>query len=352
MAKRLTQSEFIEKCNKVHLNKYDYSNTKYINNRTKINVICKIHGEFEINASNHSMGQGCSKCVLDKHKLITISDERLKKMKLVHNDKYIYDNLEVKNGKIEIICPIHGKFNQIIFHHDKGSGCYQCALDMRKVVKYRVCRYCEEKKSVDNFDSKFKTCKSCLVNKPVKDYKKCNKCGIKKEISDFSKKSSSIDGLNGYCKECIYPIKKLRRKEYYKNNKVKLKLSEKIYRKTRMKSDPLYRAKMDARNIIRKSISKMGYTKKSKTYEILGCSYIEFKNHLESLFLDGMTWDNRDVWHIDHIVPVSFAKSEEELLIINNYKNLRPLWEFDNLSKGDDITIKNEIYDKIISMRS
>ena len=56
--------------------------------------------------------------------------------------------------------------------------------------------------------------------------------------------------------------------------------------------------------------------------------------HIERQFLRGMNWENRDKWHIDHIVPLATAKSEAEVLALNHFTNLRPIWSRDNLSKG------------------
>ena len=64
-----------------------------------------------------------------------------------------------------------------------------------------------------------------------------------------------------------------------------------------------------------------------------------------------MNWDNRNEWHIDHIIPLSFVKNESELLIINHFTNLRPLWIIDNQIKSDSVDLKNDIYEKIIELR-
>lgn len=119
-----------------------------------------------------------------------------------------------------------------------------------------------------------------------------------------------------------------------------------------MIKDPLYRAKIDARNIIRKALSDSGYSKKSRTEEIIGCSFEQFKTHIESLFVENMSWESRDEWHIDHIIPLSFAKNERELLLINHYTNLRPIWAKENQLKSDKIEITNHLYDFIINHRS
>lgn len=74
------------------------------------------------------------------------------------------------------------------------------------------------------------------------------------------------------------------------------------------------------------------------SYElVVGCSTSYFKQYIESLFLDGMSWDNHGEWHFDHIVPLSSAKTEDELLLLNKYTNIQPLWAKDNLAKGKRI---------------
>jgi len=80
------------------------------------------------------------------------------------------------------------------------------------------------------------------------------------------------------------------------------------------------------------------YTKKSTTYEILGCTIEEFKLHLESNFESWMNWDNRGLyngelnygWDIDHIIPISSATSEEDVIRLNHYTNLQPLCSYVN----------------------
>ena len=50
-----------------------------------------------------------------------------------------------------------------------------------------------------------------------------------------------------------------------------------------------------------------------------------------------MSWDNRAEWHLDHIIPISFAETEEEVIILNHYTNFRPLWSNANLIKSNKI---------------
>lgn len=107
----------------------------------------------------------------------------------------------------------------------------------------------------------------------------------------------------------------------------------------------MFKLKDNIRTLIRNSfLYSKNCGKTSKTEKILGCSYQEFRRHLESQFQEGMTWDNygRNGWHIDHIYPVSKASDERHLIELNHYTNLQPLWEKDNISKGNKISPFNK----------
>jgi hypothetical protein len=114
----------------------------------------------------------------------------------------------------------------------------------------------------------------------------------------------------------------------------KVKQSFLDYHKKKLSVDSLYRLKCKIRSMVLSAFRKNGFTKKSKTQLILGCSFEELKIHIESQFNRGMNWDNHGEWHIDHIMPLSMAKNEDEIIRLNHYKNLRPLWAKDNLQKG------------------
>ena len=116
-----------------------------------------------------------------------------------------------------------------------------------------------------------------------------------------------------------------------------------LYRKNRMKKDPEFKLICNMRTLMYIAISGRGYRqnknhKKSKsTMRYIGCTIKELRCHLESLFTDGMTWENYGSWHVDHIVPVSQFDHSKENSIHEcwHYTNLQPLWAEDNLSKGD-----------------
>ena len=117
---------FILKSKNIHGNKYDYSLVNYVNNKTKVKIICPIHGEFEQIPNGHLSGYGCSKCT-NKFKLNTTIF--IEKSKNIHGDKYDYSLVNYINQriKIKIICPIHGEFEQQPNKHLKGCGCKKCS---------------------------------------------------------------------------------------------------------------------------------------------------------------------------------------------------------------------------------
>jgi len=200
----------------------------------------------------------------------------------------------------------------------------------------------------------------------------CTKCNIIKPISDFYKDKSTKDGHVFQCKQCRkehvlmnkdkfqeydrkykQQYREQNREEYNKQhreyqNEYRLTKSDTIrdrerkynneYIKQRIANDTIFALKVRMKSLIRKSITSKGYSKTSKTYEILGCSFEELYIHIESQFKDGMNWDNRSEWHIDHIIPLKSAKTEDELIKLNHYTNLQPLWAIDNLRKGSNIT--------------
>lgn len=109
-------------------------------------------------------------------------------------------------------------------------------------------------------------------------------------------------------------------------------------RRERLKVDPVFAMECRVRGHLNTSIKRLGYTKRSRTHEILGCNWEFFKAHIERQFIKGMNWQNRNEWHIDHIVPIASAQTEEDVMRLNHFTNLRPLWAKDNLSKSDKLT--------------
>jgi hypothetical protein len=106
-----------------------------------------------------------------------------------------------------------------------------------------------------------------------------------------------------------------------------------IQRSARADSDPVYALKQRVRHLIKNSLYSMGARKNTKTAAILGCSSEQFRRHIERQFTGGMGWHNSSEWHLDHIIPISSAKNEDDVIALNHFTNLRPLWASDNLKK-------------------
>ena len=173
----------------------------------------------------------------------------------------------------------------------------------------------------------------------------CSKCETEKEFIFFSKKTNSIDGIMSQCKVCrsefefIYrqnnkEKNKLRRKKYYENNKDK----HLEYFINKRNTNEIFKLKDNIRRRINVFLSLHKISKKNKTFDIIGCSPEFLKEYLENKFTEGMSWDimGRDI-HIDHIIPLSSAKTEEEVYRLCHYTNLQPLWAEENLKKGNRI---------------
>lgn len=215
--------------------------------------------------------------------------------------------------------------------------------------------------------------------------KVCSKCKEDKDICEFGKLKCSKDGLSYSCKECnnkrssdyqknnpekvLEQQKKWRNKNpewvYNRHKRYRAKNPEKVkdfkknwldknpekrkeysenykprkrdQRKERNDSDSVFNLVNRMRCRLWKYLTIHNITKKNKTFEIVGCDPQFLKEHLENQFIDSMGWDNRGEWHIDHIIPLSSAKTEDELYKLCHYTNLQPLWAEDNLKKSNKI---------------
>lgn len=186
-----------------------------------------------------------------------------------------------------------------------------------------ICNTCEQEKETTEFYKQgsrylFK-CKTCyIIYYESKRYEK------KKE---YNKENRQI-----YLEKNKESIKNWS-KEYYKKNLIEIKIKTNNYRSNRLKNDQLFRLAYNLRSLILSSFKSKGYRKFSKTENILGCSFDEFKLHIESKFESWMTFENRGKyngelnygWDLDHIIPISSAKTEEDLIKLNHYTNFQPL---------------------------
>lgn len=208
--------------------------------------------------------------------------------------------------------------------------------------------------------------------------KRCSRCKEQKALDCFGKDKSGKDGINCRCKKCNRDLTRElrstpegREKSREANRKLRSTPEgrEKHREATRkilstlegrekhraanlrhaknhprghyskLANDPLYKLQSNICSLIRCSLKKTGNKKSSKTAEILGCSIEEFKLHLQSQFTDGMTLENHGaVWELDHKVPISWARTEQEAIAFNHYSNFQPLLATENIAKGNRLS--------------
>ena len=177
-----------------------------------------------------------------------------------------------------------------------------------------------------------------LIKARNKVYKEKNKKIISEKNKLYYKKNKEIinDRNKLYYennRENIINKFKTYRKQYRELNKEKINKTRSVWDKKTRNINPIYKIKKNIRTSIYGSIKSRGFKKLSKTEIILGCSYEEFKLHIESLWESWMNWDNYGLyngelnygWDIDHIIPISSANTEEELIKLNHHTNLQPL---------------------------
>ena len=129
----MTEKEWIERANKIHKGKYDYSKIIYKGSKEKVCIICPKHGEFWQEANSHLKGCKCPKCSYEEQCYKDVNDFITKSNK-IHNFKYDYSyvQFEKKSDKIKIVCPKHGEFITTPSIHLKGCECPKCAGNKKK----------------------------------------------------------------------------------------------------------------------------------------------------------------------------------------------------------------------------
>jgi hypothetical protein len=147
---------------------------------------------------------------------------------------------------------------------------------------------------------------------------------------------------------------KAQRDRYYSKNKDKAKAasskwqsqnkkrfanSKNEYKKRKKIEDPIYAMAERIRSRTALAFKNNGFKKQSRTEKMLGCTFKQFSKHIEKQFTDGMSWDNRGDWHLDHIIPLFCATTIEGLEKLSHYTNIRPLWAADNLLKSNNLVL-------------
>lgn len=202
----------------------------------------------------------------------------------------------------------------------------------------------------------------------------CFKCKEEKDLTNFHTHKKNKDGLSHICKPCSTQVNKEwreknkekwvegykkysnlpqikeKQKEYITSyridNKEKLNSYLNEYHKQQRLKNPLKKLSHYIRTNINNYIREYNSNKNQSTLEILGLgTWEEFKLYIEKQFTEGMNWENygqgknNETWHIDHKIPLASANSLEEIIKLNHYTNLQPMWCSDNIRKKDKINL-------------
>lgn len=167
----------------------------------------------------------------------------------------------------------------------------------------------------------------------------CTSCGVDKPNDQYHASGSGSLRLRSECKQCCHAKSTSWRKSNPDRSREIVRDSYKRYPEKERDKQRRYRKQKPevyaARDMLKRVLSATNQTKRGRTADALGYTAAELRAHLESLFVDGMSWDNRGEWHIDHIVPVAVMVRDgiTDPAIINALTNLQPLWAKDNLAK-------------------
>lgn len=185
----------------------------------------------------------------------------------------------------------------------------------------------------------------------MENLKFCKRCQKNKNLICFYKGSKYKDGYRPICIDCFKLEKSLYQRnnkqknvEYHKRwsinplNKETIRKSQYKYFNKKYKNDILFKLRHNLRRRLRLSLKSKKWHKDFKFNEYIGCSLDVLKIHIEKQFQPGMSWDNYGKWHLDHIIPLSLAKTEEELYKLCHYTNIQPLWAIDNIKKSNKVS--------------
>jgi hypothetical protein len=194
-----------------------------------------------------------------------------------------------------------------------------------------ICKLCKSEKSKEYYKNNREK-----VKKRVKEYRNDNLDEVNKQVKEYYMKNRDelLEYKRNYYKENKERFNELNLK-YRENNKDLIKEQKRKYISKKRKEDILFRIKENISRRINQCLKNKGFKKEYRSEEILCCKIDEFKEYIESQFDDGMKWEKHGEWYLDHKTPISWTETEQEVYDLNHYSNFQPLWAKDNLSKGN-----------------
>jgi hypothetical protein len=367
--------KFIERLKTIFGDKYDYSKVNFIERTVPITLICPQHGEFEIKpryiVENIKICPNCK----DK-KFPGFWNIKENCINAVSNCNSITELKTNYGGAIDSIRK-NGWFEELTLHLErKHNGRPKetfinilsdeelikkyigLEFGSFKIIKYdgkkpqsktsshkrhfftKQCQFCGIERSVPIFQinycikSNHVMCNTCNETYNIfTTEKKCSSCNEWKPATSeyFASSKNRPFGLHYYCLDCHRERNRKRRQE-----DPNVYVKEHLRQKWRYENEPFYKLKNNLRSRITMALKLQKWKKNGNTTKLLGCDFKTVEKYIEDQFTEGMNWDNHGThgWHIDHTIPLSKAETPEEIEKLFHYTNLKPLWAFDNLSKG------------------
>lgn len=206
------------------------------------------------------------------------------------------------------------------------------------------------KEKIAEFQKAYYEANKEKIAEQIKAHYQANKEKILEQKKAYSEanKDKILEQKKAYYKTNRKKVLK-RAKAYRETNKEKIAKQRKAYISQRKKSDPLFKLICNYRRSCHRAFKSIGNKKNNRSLKLLGLeTWQELTKHLESKFYDHpktgekMTFDHHGIhgWHIDHIIPLDSAKTEEDIIKLCHYTNLQPLWAEENLSKSNIILDK------------
>lgn len=199
----------------------------------------------------------------------------------------------------------------------------ECSIEYAKNhLKYKTCQWCGNEFYRKNRNALYCSADCAMMGRRLHRYWQQHDPNITKE--EFVSLYSSGEAFVYAGREKDYY------KEYNKENKERIAAK----RNERLQEDPVAAYSLKIKKLIQAVYARKQKSVEPKLFSILGCQAPEFIAHINSKLRDGMTEENYGEWELDHIIPLSSAKSKEDVERLCHYTNYQPLWRKDNKMKG------------------
>jgi len=257
----------------------------------------------------------CKSCsYLEKHK----NDIETKKCEKCNQNKFLY---------------------QFKGRENKTDWCGDCIKNNKKEYSVKITKaknlFKKEYKRIWSLQNKEK------INERSRVLRKIRKEENPEKFKKLAKEHYMKIKLENHTYHEKYPEKSKQKSKDYRNKNIEKIKQYDAERQRKNRQNPFYKFKDTIRNRIRAGFKGKGFSKDDKTLNILGCSFIEFQQYIQNQFEPWMTWDNygnwngypteiNQSWELDHRIPLSSAKTEEDVIRLSHHSNFQPLCSYTN----------------------